>query len=335
MEEEIKKALKAAGFDAVGLAPAEPLGDDGRRLMDWIGSGFMGEMQYLARNARTRSEPRSLLPGARSVIVAAAAYAPPERLQGPVAAYALYRDYHLALDDALLRGVEAIERLDGTARSRIVVDTSPLLERALARRAGLGWIGYSTNLITPSFGPFVLLGAIVTTLPLEPDEPLDGGACSECGRCIEACPTGALIEPYRLDARRCISYLTIEKKGPLDEGEAESLGGWAFGCDLCTAACMKDEEYQAPLGLLSPDAALRDQNLEGLLNLCEKGFKGTFQNTPLFRSGKSRLVRNILTAAGNRNLPWTKERAKPHLEGGTPASRKAARRALSYPDSSA
>lgn len=334
MEEDIKKALRAAGFDAVGLAPAESLGEDGRRFTDWIESGFMGGMRYLARNARDRSEPERLLPGARSVIVAAAAYEPPGRIRGPVAAYALYQDYHLALDVALRRGVEVIDRLDGTARSRVVVDTSPLLERALARRAGLGWIGYSTNLITPSFGPFVLLGAIVTTLPLEPDEPLDGGACSECGRCIEACPTGALVEPYRLDARRCISYLTIEKKGPLDEEEAESLGGWAFGCDLCTTACMKDEEYVAPSGLLSPNALLGDRNLEGLLDLCEKGFKGTFQNTPLLRCGKSRLVRNILTAAANQDLPWIGERAKPHLEGGTSVSRKAARRALSYPDPS-
>ena len=247
MEGIIKKALREAGFDAVGIASADPLLEDDRRFRRWIEKGFSAEMEYLRTEARARSDPGRYLPGARSVIVATGAYASPRRPPGPIAAYALHSDYHLVFREALQKGVEAIEGLDPKARCRIAVDSSPLLERALAIRAGLGWIGYSTNLVTPSFGPFVLLGVIVTTLSLRPDCFLEDHTCAECRRCIDACPTGALAAPYRLDARKCISYLTIEKKGPFNDEEAARINGWVFGCDLCTAACMEGKA-SPPMG---------------------------------------------------------------------------------------
>lgn len=319
-EEKIKAVLLETGFDLVGIASALPMAGEDLRLRSWIESGHAGEMEYMKRNAGSRHDPGFLLPGARSAVVAACAYAPPSGPPGPVAAYALYRDYHLVFREALARGVEV---LDGAgARSRIAVDTAPLLERALARRAGLGWIGYSSNLITPEFGPFVQLGVILTSLELEPDGNETESSCEECGRCLEACPTGALREPYRLDARRCISYLTIEKKGPFTSGEAQSLNGWAFGCDLCTLSCRKAPGRTSRL--LS--RKLEDLDLERLLDRCESGFKKGFKETPLLRCGRSRLVRNILSAG--MNLPWAAERAAAHLSGGTFASRDAARRAV-------
>jgi epoxyqueuosine reductase len=329
-EENIKAALRAAGFDRVGITTADPMPEEGVRFKEWIKKGHAAGMTYLKRDPGVRSAPGRFLEGARSVVAAAAAYEGIAAPSGPIAAYARYRDYHETLADALSAGVRAIEDQDPAARCRISVDTAPLLERALACRAGLGWIGYSTNLITPDFGPFVQIGLIVTTLDLEPDGPAPASTCDSCGRCVEACPTGALEAPFSVDARRCISYLTIEKRGPFNPYEAEAIEGWAFGCDICTATCIEGLGLEAPIehaGLLELNPLLRDARLSGLLDLCEAGFKKSFKGTPLSRCGRSGLIRNILTAAVNRKRGWASERARPHLAGGTLASRDAALRA--------
>ena len=240
-ERTVKQRLFDAGFDRVGIASAEPLVEDRRRLDRWLAEGRCGEMAYLARNRELREAPGRFLPGARSVIVAAAAYPLKVPPRGPLAAYACCPDYHDVLREALTRGTEAVTRLDPDADCRVAVDSAPVFERALAVRAGLGRIGYSTNLVIPGLGSAVVLGVIVTTAMLAPDAPLDPGGCESCGACLSACPTGALSAPYAVDARKCISYLTIEKKGDFVEGEARSLKGWAFGCDHCTAACGEAE----------------------------------------------------------------------------------------------
>jgi epoxyqueuosine reductase len=327
-KEKVKAALLSAGFDRVGFTSANPLHEAGERYRTWIAAKRAGGMDYLYRDMNLRAEPGRFLPGARSVVAAAAAYAPLGGRKGPLGAYAMHRDYHTVFGEALGKGVDTIKSLHPDARCRTAVDASPLLERALAARAGLGWIGQSTNLIHRDFGPFLLLGFIVTTLPLEPDKPVEDGHCRDCGKCLEACPTGALSAPFTLDARRCISYLTIEKKGPFEDWEAEAIGGWAFGCDLCTTACAQAQQGggRSSAGLLRPVETLREIELEGLLDLCEGGFKKAFAETPILRCGKSRLIRNLLTAGGNLSLPWVEERAEAHLRGGTSASRSAARR---------
>lgn len=345
MIEKIKSALADAGFDAVGVTSADPMTHDAARFGDWLKKGHAARMDYLRRDPSFRGDPGHLLPGARSVIVAAAA-CPPSKCRlsgargGPIASFGLYRDYHDLLFAALEKGEAAIAECDDNARCRLAVDASPILERALAVRAGLGRIGYSTNLLTPRYGPFVHLGLIVTTLPLAPDPSADpaDSLCESCGQCIKDCPTGALLEPRVLDANRCISYLTIEKKGPFTDWEANAIEGWAFGCDICSKACFKRKgQSPFPEGAGSLMRAHRyietdDLEIDGLktlLDLCEGGFKKSFRKTPMFRCGKGGLIRNILTAAKNLNLPWVSERAIPHLKGGTEASRDAAARAVS------
>ena len=300
----------AAGFDLAGITSADPLAGDARRMADWTASGHAGGMEYLRKNASQRGDPQSLLEGARSVIVAGAAYGLLSRAQGPVASYALFYDYHRVFHEALMRCVEAVEEIDPSARCRVCVDSSPLLERAFAARAGIGSIGLSGMLVTPGFGPCVLLGFVLTTHAFEPDAPLSKAACSECGRCIEACPAGAVIAPRVLDARRCISYLTIEKKGRFTADEAASIRGWAFGCDCCVAVCMEEtgvNPHQSGRGLLKPVPGLEHADLDDLLRLCESGFKRSFKNTALFRTGKSRMIRNILSAVENRKRQRKKE----------------------------
>lgn len=333
LKEKIKATLLDAGFDLVGFTTAEPLPRDGLHLETWLASGHAGAMNYLERAPVQRADPGAFLPGARSIVVVAAAYEPLSG-PGPLAAYAYYTDYHETMRIALQQGVDVITGADDATACRIAVDTAPLLERALARRAGLGWIGYSGNLITRDFGPHVHLGVIATTALLEPDPPdtaENASVCASCERCLEACPTGALNAPFTLDARACISYLTIEKRGPFTPEEARSIHGWAFGCDHCTASCLEGPSsfpMKKPAGLLIPSTALKEAGLKTLLDYCERGFKRNFKNTALLRCGKGGLIRNILCAARNQDEPWLSKRAEPYLREGTPASQWAAQYAL-------
>ncbi len=307
MKNRIKDEILASGFDLAGVAAADPIGDDFARYNEWLLRGGAAGMDYLKRHASLRLDPSSLLPGARSVIVAAAAYdpiVPP----GPLAAYAVRRDYHAVFREALEPVAALIESARPGARCRVTVDTAPLLERAFGRRAGIGWIGRSTNLVTERFGPYVLLAEIVTTVELEPDRPVPS-SCGECTNCLDSCPTGALAAPFRLDARKCISYLTIEKKGEFTPHEkalfergrsqdARSTAARAFGCDLCLDVCPHAEKLIkgeiTPKGrLLPPIETLRAAGIGDLRELCRRGFKKGFGGTPILRAGKKGLIRNI------------------------------------------
>jgi len=314
VKEEIKKAVRESGFDLVGIAAAEPLRDEFGRFEEWLGLGAAAGMAYLERRRALRLDPAHLLAGARSVIVAAAAY-PPVTPPGPLAAYAVCPDYPVLLRSRLEAVAARIRSLAPAARCRIAVDTAPLLERAYAARAGIGWIGQSTNLVTARYGPYVLLGEIVTDLALEPDAP-SAPQCGDCGQCLEACPTGALAAPYRLDARKCLSYLTIEKKGPFGPAETELMAagrgasGRVFGCDLCLAACPHAKDAIAgtlpavgalPAAggpILTPLPGLASADLDALQALCETGFKKSFGQTPIVRAGKKGLLRNLAAARG-------------------------------------
>jgi len=296
VKDEIIECLLEAGFDLAGVAEAKPLHNDFSRFKHWIKSGCAAGMAYLERNLALRLDPAAILPGARFVIVAAAAY-PPISPPGPLAAYAVCRDYHTLFRRSLEIVAGQIGRRAGSARFAVAVDTAPLLERAFAVRAGIGWVGRSTNLITERFGPYVLLGEILTDLELEPDSPASN-RCEECDLCLDACPTGALSAPFELDSRRCVSYLTIEKKGLFSPGEEKPLKDRVFGCDLCLAACphaaaLISGEARPAGKLLSPVPSLVGADTGTIRDLCEKGFKLTFGETPVSRAGKKGLLRNL------------------------------------------
>ena len=239
LRDELRDQASALGFGAFGVAAAEPLDGERARLESWLAAGRHGTMSYMERAVDVRLDPSALLEGARSVICVAHVYATEQADEDPspfVARYARGRDYHRVLRGKLRRLVETIHSARPEARSRICVDTAPLLEKAWAERAGIGWRGKHTNLVSRSLGSWTVLGEILTTVALEPDRPhLDH--CGSCTRCLDACPTNAFPEPYMMDARRCISYLTIEHRGPFDDEEASAIGGRLFGCDDCLQVC--------------------------------------------------------------------------------------------------
>ena len=232
MREQVRQLLLARGFSRVGFTGAEPVPD---RVSAWIAGGRHAGMAWMERDAASRADPRTLLPGARTVICVAAAY-PATDARGPVAGYARGEDYHRTLKAALRDGVAALETLLPGLRSRICVDTAPLLERALASRAGLGWIGRNTLLLDEAHGPWMLLGEILVDAEFPPDAPAVD-RCGTCTACLVACPTGALDSRRTLDARRCLSYWSIEHRGEIPEPWATELGGRVFGCDDCLTAC--------------------------------------------------------------------------------------------------
>jgi epoxyqueuosine reductase len=283
----------------------------------WLDQKNHGEMAWLERNSEKRIDPQKVLPGAKSIIVLATSYhegRPPEALttfSGVVARYARFDDYHEVLGGRLKKLTEFVNQAGGTeTRSRWYVDTGPLLERDLAQRAGLGFAGKHTNLISRKLGNWIFLSDIITTLDLQPDAP-EKNRCGSCTRCMTACPTNAIPAPFKLDARRCISYLTIELKGAIPPELRAAIGDRIYGCDDCLAACPWNKFAQegqvmkahARKNLASPD-------LIELLKLDEAGFKSKFAGSPILRTKRRGLLRNVCVALGNIG----DERALPALE---------------------
>ena len=304
LHERLKQQAHALGFELAGVAPAAPA-DGFAHLQDWLAQGFAGAMDYLHRNGPPREHPRSILPEVRSIVMVGLNYSPgpvdePPPLHGKVARYAGGADYHDVLRDklkALLRWVQA--ESPGT-RGRAVVDTAPLLERDFARRAGLGWFGKNTMLIHKRLGSYFLLGGLLLDLELPADEPFATQHCGSCTRCLDACPTDAFTGPYQLDARRCISYLTIELRGPVPDDLRSGVGDWLFGCDVCQEVCPWNRK--APVGaeaLLQPTEAGLHVDLIELLSISEAEFRARFKHTPLWRTGRSGLLRNAALVLGN------------------------------------
>lgn len=266
-------------------------------------------MQYLQKNAFKRVDPDAVLPGARTIISLACSYhnagdeSDPSRAQQPtgiIARYARYRDYHDALGERLKHLTQYIGEIAGdTHRSLWYVDTGPLLERDLAQRAGIGFVGKHTNLISRELGNWFFLAEIITTLDLPPD-PSEKNRCGTCTRCMSACPTGAIVAPFQLDARRCISYLTIELKGSIPEPLRPAIGNRIYGCDDCLAACPWNRF--AKKGALMAEHAIADlnqPNLIELLALDDASFKRRFRDTPILRTKRRGLLRNVCVALGN------------------------------------
>jgi epoxyqueuosine reductase len=317
LKEAIQLRARELGFDDCRFTSALPPAS-APDLRRWLDEGMHGEMAYLARNAHKRFDPRQVLPGARSIVTLAASYEaqpdaggdPPSAQgasgqsvthhHGVVARYARSRDYHEVLGERLRLLVDFIRSLGGEGtRSLWYVDTGPLLERDLAQRAGLGFIGKHTNLISRRLGNWFFLSEILTTLELEPDPP-EQNRCGTCARCIAACPTAAIQAPFQLDARRCISYLTIELKGSIPVEFRAAIGNRIFGCDDCLAACPWNrfaKEGRLMKAHARPDLAVPD--LLELLTLDEAAFKARFAGTPMLRAKRRGLRRNVCVALGN------------------------------------
>ncbi|MDR3538962.1 MAG: tRNA epoxyqueuosine(34) reductase QueG [Acetobacteraceae bacterium] len=302
----IRDRALAVGFDAVGFCDAA-LGPEARtRLVDFLAAGQHGDMGWLAARSEQRAHPQALWPEARSVIALGLSYAPegdplaslaqPDR--GTISVYARNRDYHDLLKGRLKQLGQFIVSRFGP-QIKVFVDTAPVMEKPLAERAGLGWQGKHTNLVSRSFGSWLFLGEIYTTLALPADAP-HADRCGSCTRCQTACPTDAFPAPYRLDATRCISYLTIEHAGPIPLDLRPKLGNRIYGCDDCLAVCPWNRFAQAtPHPKLQARAELTAPLLAELAGLDDAGFRALFAGSPIKRIGRDRFVRNVLMAIGN------------------------------------
>ncbi|GAB4353669.1 MAG: tRNA epoxyqueuosine(34) reductase QueG [Gammaproteobacteria bacterium] len=306
---EIKQWGRELGFQQVGIAGVT-LDEDERRLMEWLQAGWHGDMSYMARHGTKRSRPPELEPGTLSVISVRMDYLPEPLAEsirvlespklGFVSRYALGRDYHKLMRRRLQQLARRIEARIGTFGYRVFVDSAPVLEKPLAREAGLGWLGKHTNLVHPRAGSYFFLGEIYTDLPLPAETEQIGDHCGTCKRCIDACPTGAIVAPYKLDARSCISYLTIEHAGAIPEALRPRIGNRIYGCDDCQLVCpwnrfarlTQQPAFLAVRGLDQP-------RLIDLFSLREGEFLKQFEGSPIRRIGHERWLRNLAVALGN------------------------------------
>lgn len=310
MKAAVRKHALELGFDECRFTTAD-LPGRAEALRKWIESGRHGEMGWIARNQDKRINPQKVLPGAQSIITLAASYyrtgseseaahGSPRGPSGIIARYARYEDYHDVLAGRLKELTAILAELGGAGhRSLWYVDTGPILERELAERAGIGFAGKHTNLISRKLGNWFFLAEIITTIPFEPDPP-ERNRCGSCTRCLSACPTNAITAPFELDARRCISYLTIELKGPIPLELRPLIGNRIFGCDDCLAACPWNR-FAAEGGIMGRHARaeLEKPDLIELLSMDAAAFRARFRGTPILRTKRRGLLRNVCIALGN------------------------------------
>jgi epoxyqueuosine reductase len=287
------------GFHACGIAKADVLEKERGQLIRWLHFGMNGTMDWMARNVEMRTDPRLLFEGTRSVIVALLNYYPASKQaenDAPVfSKYAYGKDYHRVMKKKLKKLEVFMHENAPKATTRAFVDSAPIMERTWAVKAGLGWTGKHSLLITRNGGSFYFIGVILTSLELEYDSPFQGDYCGSCTRCIEACPTGAIVSAGVVDARKCISYLTIEHKGEL----SENLHGRAFGCDICQDVCPWNKlSLPHQVSEFNPDPRLLSMNRNDWKNLSEEEYQKVFAGTPVDRIGYKRLQRNVKLATG-------------------------------------
>ncbi|MGH7068225.1 MAG: tRNA epoxyqueuosine(34) reductase QueG [Acetobacteraceae bacterium] len=306
MKAAIRQRASALGFDAVGFAPASLSAAERKRFREFLAAGWHGEMEWLARNEDRRADPHTLWPEAQTVIALGLSYAPAadplaglaDRECGNISVYARGRDYHDVFKGKLKNLAGFIAGYFG-AGVKVFVDTAPVMEKPLAERAGLGWQGKHTNLVSRRHGSWLFLGEIYTTLALPADAP-ERDHCGTCRRCLEVCPTRAFPAPYKLDARRCISYLTIEHPGPIPEEFRPLIGNRIYGCDDCLAVCPWNRFAVAGReAKLTARDDLAAPPLAALAALDDAGFRARFAASPIKRIGRHRFVRNVLIAIGN------------------------------------
>ena len=303
---QLKSWAIEVGFDRAGIALVQP-SRTGAEFLEWLARGDQAEMAYLERRQEVRLDPREVLADASSVLCVALQYHPLVGSEAPggdlwprVARYARGLDYHLIMERRLRRLAERIHESYPGTESRIYVDTGPVLEREMAASAGLGTVGKNTNLLDPESGSWFLLGELFMSLEVSPDIP-GSDLCGTCTECLDACPTGALAEPYRLDSRRCISYWTIEHRGAVPPEVRPLIGDWVFGCDICQEVCPINTDAQPGD---HPELQLPDErellDLTGLLGLNREQYVEAFRGSPMKRSKLEGLQRNAAVAMGNR-----------------------------------
>ena len=337
---ELKAALaseaRALGFDGFGITGPDEIADAGRWLHSFLELGSHGDMDWLAVRPERRADPRVLWPDVRSIIMLGVNYGPDEnplailtrRTRGAISVYAKGDDYH----DLIKKRLKALARwLIATSGGevKVFVDTAAVMEKPLAQAAGLGWQGKHTNLVSREFGSWLFLGAIFTSLDL-PREAADADHCGSCQACLDICPTSAFPAPYKLDARRCISYLTIENKGPIPREFRQAIGNRIYGCDDCLAVCPWNKFAQAGREVkLAARQELRAPDLAALATLDDAAFRKLFSKSPVKRIGRDRFLRNVLIAIGNSQDKALAMQAERLLHDQSPLVRGAAVWALS------
>ena len=311
LRERMEAEARALGFSAIGVARADAAPKTGERLHQWLSEGCHGDMIWMEETAERRASPAGLWPEVRSIVSLGMSYAPAvdplalgaEPEIGRISIYAQGADYH----DTIKKALKHLARwlvAEAGCELKVFVDTAPVMEKPLAEAAGLGWQGKHTNLVSRKDGSWLFLGAIYTTLELEPT-PAHQVHCGSCTACLSACPTNAFPAPYRLDARRCISYLTIEHKGPIPEEFREAIGNRIYGCDDCLSVCPWNRFADAARRnqAFLPRAELVAPALADLLTLDDASFRQLFAGSPIKRIGRDRMVRNAAIAAGNSGQP--------------------------------
>ena len=308
IEERIKTRARELGFDLVGIATLGQVETAGH-FDEWIAAGYAGEMGYLERGAEKRHDTRRPFEGVQSAVVVAMNYGGTQP-DGPVARYARGDDYHDVMIDRLNGLHRWIESEIGHAvRGKPYVDTGPILERDLARRAGLGWFGKNTNLINPELGSYFFLGELLLDLELSADDPFEMDRCGSCTRCLDACPTNAFVAPRVLDATRCVSYQTIEQKGPIAETLREAIGEHLYGCDVCQEVCPWNVKFSrdATEGALVAREVIAGKDArtlaEDLLAMSQEEFSATFRKSPMKRAKLAGLQRNARVMLANSRAP--------------------------------
>lgn len=362
LENRLMAKATALGFDLAGIAAASEA-DGFARLCAWLDAGHAGEMQYMVRHREARRHPASILPAVRSVIMVGLNYKPPDVTNpqpgapatvealpslalrvaneratpapGRISCYAQGQaDYHDVLREKLKALLAWLQTERPGCRGRAIIDSAPLLERDFARRAGLGWFGKNTMLLNKRLGSFFFLGGLLVDVDLVADAPHTTSHCGTCTACLDACPTAAFVGPGQLDARRCISYLTIELRGPVPEDLRPGMGSWLFGCDICQDVCPWNRK--APAGRepqLMPDSAMVAIDPCELLTMSAEEFKARFRHTALWRPGREGLARNAAIVLGNRADPAALPALLRALDDESAVVREAAQWALARIDS--
>ncbi len=327
----ITRRAREAGLDVAGFLRAADAADQGEALASFVAAGHHGDMAWLADTAERRRHPLALWPAARSIVMAGLNYGPEtdplasleRRGHGIISVYAQGRDYHDILKGRL-KAVAGWLAAAASCEVKVFVDTAPVMEKPLAQRAGIGWQGKHTNLVSRRFGSWLFLGAIFTTAEIEPDAP-EADHCGSCRACLDICPTQAFPAPYRLDATRCISYLTIEHKGHIPRAFRRAVGNRIYGCDDCLAVCPWNKFASAAQeAKLKAGAATSDTPLDELLRLDDAAFRARFAGSPIKRTGRNRFLRNVLIAAGNSGDAALIPAIEPHLGDASPLVRASA-----------